>query len=125
MKNIKPLFIVLIMLIILTNCDNIRQNYHDMLKYPEIKPFVLDSINFRGNLNIDNSSLKFSFSIKISYPLIKIDSIASVKDWLLIDSTRESRMYVKDIKHYPADFKIDTLKIKYNEKKSRLSFNLY
>ena len=95
----------------MTNCDIKELKYTDVTKYEWLKPFILDSVDFKGKHDLDNGKLEFEYKINNDYILRKLDSIAISNSWEIFNKSKKQRIYIKNIQFYKADNHIDTLKI--------------
>lgn len=114
-----------ISIFILICCSNTKLKYCDVYKYDWLRPFLIDSVNFSGKHNIDRATLDFSFRTDKQAPFIYLDSIASFQEWSLGKKTINSRTYIRNIKVYEADNKVDTLEITHFKEQKKLNYKFY
>jgi len=100
---------------ILVGCTTIERQNADPDKYPEISIFLKDGDDLQSIHNIDNSTIKYEFYQDDRDAYFKlIDSLSAIEGWRKV-SIRDSgftRVYIKNIKSYPADHQVDTVIIK-------------
>jgi hypothetical protein len=117
----------LFILLLLVSCDKVDIKEEDMQKYPEVLPFILDNNEFEGSHDVDLGWLHFSYTPKKTNqnPVNIMDSIASEESWKVIKVSSAERVYIKEIKSYPADTTIDSLIVKFDPSHYRLQFELH
>lgn len=115
--------IILIFCFLISCNERLETSYEDMKKYPEVLPFILSNKDFRGEHILDREWLHFSYKPKPSEDIIfKLDSIATKEKWEIKEITNLRRVYLKEIKSYPADEGLDTLFVEFVPKDNLLQF---
>lgn len=113
----------LIVILFLVGCDQVGVSEDDVKKYPEINAFILSNEDFKGSHDMDLAKLRFSYQPKfIDAPIEKIDSIAKARDWEIKKESGYRRIFLKEIKSYPADTGLDSLYVEFKPTENRLYF---
>lgn len=113
----------LIIILFLVGCDQVGVNEEDVKKYPDIAAFVLSNRDFKGSHDMDMGKLYFSYQpIFPEPPIKKMDSVAINGNWEIKKHSEFRRLYLKEIKSYPADTGLDSLFVEFKPKENKLFF---
>jgi hypothetical protein len=113
----------LIVILFLAGCDQVGVSEEDIKKYPEINVFVLSNRDFKGSHDMDLGKLHFSYQPKFTNaPIEKMDSIAEAGNWVIKKESNYRRVFLKEIKSYPADIGLDSLYVEFKPSENRLYF---
>lgn len=112
-------------LFVLGSCtERLNVEEEDMKKYPEILPFLLlEHEDFKGEHFLDPGWLHFSYApTKDNDPTRMLDSVALKEGWKIENASYADRVYLKEIKSYPADNGLDSLIVSYSRENNQLVF---
>lgn len=119
-------FLNIILIFLFIGCVE-KSNYSvsDFERHPEIKVFLIDTIDFRATHYFDRAWLHFSYksrNISIYKTVDSIDCIAKINNWQIEKISDNKRIYLKFIKSYPADNAVDTLYFNYDKNSNTCNF---
>lgn len=117
-------YFIFILLVLGSCTERLDVKEEDLQKYPEILPFLLlEHEGFRGEHFLDPGWLHFSYTpTKNSDPIRMLDSVALKEGWQIENTSNLDRVYLKEIKSYPADNGLDSLIVSYSTENNRLIF---
>jgi hypothetical protein len=117
-------YFIFILLNLMACTERLAVEEDDINKYPKILPFLLlDHTDFEGEHFLDPGWLHFSYtSLMVNDPFIVIDSIARKEGWQIEKVSNFDRVYLEEIKSFPADDILDSLIVNYNKETKRVEF---
>ena len=132
----KTILITLTVIVILSvgvalcfySAENVVPEESELVKYPEIQPFLAGRTGFRGiRHNLDTGFYSFAFptSHNTSESFFEVVHLAAVKEgWELIGSDRLKRIYRRPSNDYPAAIHLDRVTLFYKSENSEVVFEL-
>lgn len=116
-------YFIFILLVLGSCTERLDVKEEDLQKYPEIFPFLLEHKDLEGEHFLDPGWLHFSYSpTKDNDPIRMLDSVAVKEGWQIENTSNLERVYLKEIKSYPADNGLDSLIVSYSTENNRLTF---
>jgi len=100
--------------IILISCsDNVELKELDVIKYPWLKPFVMETNNFSGHHNIDLGTMNFKYKYDGTYDKIRdrFNSVIVENNWTVLSKGDKFWEIEKPLELYNGQYQVTYIKI--------------